>query len=62
MITWKRSKPSSCGTRIARIAFRIARNVLAILGVCFVYLLIVGYFQYQDAVAQPESVRGAIVR
>ncbi|HDR9756485.1 TPA: hypothetical protein ACK3Q6_001638 [Burkholderia cepacia] len=54
LITWKRTKHDSRGRRMARTAFRIGRNVLAILGVCFVYLLILGYFQYQDQAAQYE--------
>ena len=53
-ITWKRAKPETRTVRFARAVFRAARNVLAALGVCFVYLLIVGYFQYQDQTAQTE--------
>ncbi|MFM0243826.1 hypothetical protein [Paraburkholderia sediminicola] len=33
---------------VVRSVFRITRNVLAVLGVCFVYLLVLGYTQYQD--------------
>ncbi len=54
LITWKPVKPGNRGFRIARTLFRVARNVLASLGVCFVYLLIVGYLQYQDQAAQTE--------
>ncbi|WP_269501070.1 hypothetical protein [Burkholderia sp. IMCC1007] len=54
LITWKRTKPDSRAHRLARKAFRITRNVLAVLGVCFVYLLVLGYFQYQDQAAQYE--------
>ncbi|HDR8930469.1 TPA: hypothetical protein QDA84_000462 [Burkholderia vietnamiensis] len=53
-ITWKRAKPEARTVRVARAIFRVARNVLAALGLCFVYLLIVGYFQYQDQAAQTE--------
>ncbi|WP_186061050.1 hypothetical protein [Burkholderia gladioli] len=38
----------------ARAAFRWSRNVLAILGCCFLYMLIIGYFQYMDQVAQND--------
>lgn len=34
-----------------RSAFRIVRNVLAVLGMCFVYLLVTGYMQYEDRLA-----------
>lgn len=54
LITWKPAKPRNRGIRIARALLHVARNVLAALGVCFVYLLIVGYFQYQDQAAQTE--------
>ncbi|NTZ82237.1 hypothetical protein FCJ61_04185 [Burkholderia metallica] len=54
LITWKRTKRDSRAHRLARTTFRIARNVLAILGVCFVYLVVLGYFQYQDQAAQYE--------
>jgi hypothetical protein len=36
--------------RTTKSAFRIARNALAILGVFFAYLLVLGYMQYQDRV------------
>lgn len=39
------------GARAVKAAFRIARNTLAVLGVFFVYLLVVGYTQYQDRMA-----------
>ena len=39
------------GVRIAKRTFRVVRNVLAVLGVCFAYLLFVGFMQYQDRVA-----------
>lgn len=54
LITWKRVKHDTRGLRIARHIFRAFRNVLAVLGVFFVYLLILGYFQYQDQAAQTE--------
>ncbi|MBR7929434.1 hypothetical protein [Burkholderia ambifaria] len=54
LITWKRSKRDTRANRVARTAFRIIRNLLAVLGVCFVYLLVIGYFQYQDQAAQYE--------
>ncbi|MBR8435242.1 hypothetical protein KDW37_31275 [Burkholderia cenocepacia] len=54
LITWKRAERDSRARRLARKAFRIARNMLAVLGVCFVYLLVLGYFQYQDQAAQFE--------
>jgi len=37
--------------RALKSTFRIVRNVLAILGVCFAYLLFVGFMQYQDRAA-----------
>lgn len=37
--------------RTAKSALRFARNVLAVLGVCFVYLLVTGYMQYEDRLA-----------
>ncbi|KFX64233.1 hypothetical protein KBK24_0121570 [Burkholderia sp. K24] len=43
------------GARAVKSAFRILRNVLAILGACFVYLLVVGYMQYQDRAAAGDS-------
>ncbi|MBR8084603.1 hypothetical protein C6V04_04885 [Burkholderia multivorans] len=54
LITWKRAKRDTRGLRIARRLFRVFRNVLAVLGVFFVYLLVLGYFQYQDQAAQTE--------
>jgi hypothetical protein len=36
---------------MVRSVFRITRNILAVLGVCFVYLLVMGYSQYEDRVA-----------
>ena len=54
LITWKRGKRDSRVRRMARKAFLISRNVFAILGVCFAYFLILGYFQYQDQAAQCE--------
>ncbi|WP_261533588.1 hypothetical protein [Burkholderia multivorans] len=54
LITWKRAKPDAPARRMARAAFRVFRNVLAVLGVFFVYLLVLGYFQYQDQAAQTE--------
>jgi hypothetical protein len=37
--------------RALKSTLRIVRNVLAILGVCFAYLLFVGFMQYQDRAA-----------
>ena len=54
LITWSRTKRDSRVHRLARKTFSIARNVLAVLGVCFVYLIVLGYFQYQDQAAQYE--------
>lgn len=62
LITWKRSRPSSRAARVTRLMFRVVRNTLAVFGLCFVYFLIVGYFQYQDCIAEPEQVCGAISR
>jgi hypothetical protein len=39
------------GVRYAKRALRVVRNMLAILGVCFAYLLFVGFMQYQDRAA-----------
>jgi len=54
VITWKRTKPATRLKRVARVVFSGARNVFAVLGLCFAYLLILGYFQYQDQAAQTE--------
>ncbi|MBN6728519.1 hypothetical protein [Burkholderia multivorans] len=54
LITWKRAKRYTRGQRIVRSVFRGVRNLLAICGVFFVYLLVLGYFQYQDQAAQTE--------
>ncbi|MBR8054187.1 hypothetical protein [Burkholderia vietnamiensis] len=54
VITWKRTKRDSRARRMARKAFQISRNVFAVLGVCFAYFIILGYFQYQDQAAQYE--------
>jgi hypothetical protein len=43
------------GARAVKSAFRLVRNILAILGVCFVYLLYTGYMQYQDREAAGDS-------
>ncbi|WP_186107303.1 hypothetical protein [Burkholderia gladioli] len=40
--------------RVLVAMFRWGRNVAAMLGVCFAYLLIIGYFQYMDQVAQND--------
>jgi len=53
-ITWKRAKPDHRAARIARTLFRGMRNLLAVLGACFVYLLVIGYSQYKDQIAQTE--------
>lgn len=44
-------KHKSRSLRTAKSILRTARNVLAVLGVCFVYLLVTGYEQYQDRLA-----------
>ncbi|WP_041493238.1 hypothetical protein [Burkholderia lata] len=54
VITWKRAKQATRLKRVTRMAFRVTWNVLAVLGVCFIYLLVTGYAQYQDQVAQSE--------
>lgn len=54
LITWKRTKRDTRVRRFAHKGFRIARNVFAVLGVFFAYLVILGYFQYQDQAAQYE--------
>ncbi|MBP0714853.1 hypothetical protein ABXK61_16225 [Burkholderia sola] len=54
LITWSRSKPESRTRRIARLTLRALLYVFAILGVCFAYLLFVGYSQYQNEVAKGE--------
>lgn len=41
--------------KLVRSVFRITRNVLAVLGVCFVYLLITGVMQYEDRVAAGDT-------
>jgi hypothetical protein len=41
--------------RTAKSVFRYARNILAILGVCFVYLFVMGVMQYQDSVAAGDA-------
>ncbi|WP_454825362.1 hypothetical protein [Paraburkholderia xenovorans] len=43
------------GARAVKSAFRIVRNILAVLGVLFVYLLALGYMQYQDREAAGDS-------
>ncbi|WP_168793567.1 hypothetical protein [Paraburkholderia aromaticivorans] len=43
------------GARAVKSAFRIVRNILAVLGVLFVYLLYTGYMQYQDREAARHS-------
>jgi hypothetical protein len=40
---------------VGRSVFRTTRNILAVLGVCFVYLLLTGYEQYQDRVAAGDT-------
>ncbi|WP_186114018.1 hypothetical protein [Burkholderia gladioli] len=49
----ERQTPSR-GRRVLVAAFRWGRNLAAMLGVCFAYLLIIGYFQYMDQVAQND--------
>lgn len=40
--------------RTTKSMLRFARNVLAVLGVCFVYLLVTGYMQYEDRLASGD--------
>lgn len=49
----ERQTPSR-GRRVLVTAFRWGRNFAAMLGVCFAYLLIIGYFQYMDQVARND--------
>lgn len=44
----KEAVATSRATRAAKSIFRIVRNVLAVLGIVFVYLLVLGVQQYQD--------------
>ncbi|WP_028204987.1 hypothetical protein [Paraburkholderia nodosa] len=46
---------SSRGARALKRAFRIVRNALAVLGVAFVYLLVLGYQQYEDRLAAGDT-------
>jgi hypothetical protein len=41
--------------RTAKAVFRMTRNILAILGVCFIYLFVMGVMQYQDRVAAGDT-------
>ncbi|MFM0270136.1 hypothetical protein PQQ59_06095 [Paraburkholderia aspalathi] len=41
--------------RAVKLTLRVARNVLAVLGVCFVVLLGLGFMQYQDRVAAGDT-------
>ena len=41
--------------RTAKAVFRMTRNILAILGVCFVYLFVTGVMQYQDRLAAGDT-------
>jgi cell division protein FtsB len=41
--------------KLVQSVFRITRNVLAVLGVCFVYLLITGVMQYEDRLAAGDT-------
>lgn len=45
------AKQSRAGVRYAMRTLRVIRNLLAVLGVCFVYLLLIGFMQYQDRAA-----------
>lgn len=42
------STPSNRPAKVAKSVFRIVRNMFAILGVAFAYLLWTGYTQYQE--------------
>ncbi|QTD91778.1 hypothetical protein [Burkholderia anthina] len=48
IIIWHFRTKQSRARRVAGHVFRIARNALAVLGVFFAYLLILGYSQYVD--------------
>ncbi|POR52791.1 hypothetical protein B0G62_10488 [Paraburkholderia eburnea] len=43
------------GARAIRWTLRAARNVFAVLGVVFVYLLVLGYQQYTDRLAAGDT-------
>ncbi|MBN3811677.1 hypothetical protein [Paraburkholderia sp. Ac-20347] len=43
------------GARALVLTLRVARNVLAVLGVIFVYLLYTGWQQYEDRVAAGDT-------
>lgn len=43
------------GARAVKSAFRIARNVLAVMGVIFIYLLYTGWQQYEDRAAAGDT-------
>ncbi|MCA8026517.1 hypothetical protein [Burkholderia cepacia] len=53
-IIWKRAKPAGRLKRVARMTFRVIWHVLAVLGACFVYFLVLGYLQYQNEAAKTE--------
>jgi hypothetical protein len=46
---------SSRAARAAKWTLRVARNVFAVLGVLFVYLLVMGAMQYQDRIAAGDT-------
>ena len=51
----KEAVATSRATRAAKSIFRITRNVLAVFGVLFVYLLVMGVMQYQDRMDAGDS-------
>lgn len=51
----KEAVATSRATRAAKSIFRITRNVLAVMGVIFAYLLYTGWQQYEDRVASGDT-------
>jgi hypothetical protein len=54
----KTAKAPKRATRVAMTFFRFTRNLLAVCGVLFVYLLYTGYQQYQDRLANGDITCG----
>ncbi|WP_342705191.1 hypothetical protein OHZ10_29370 [Burkholderia arboris] len=54
LITWKRAQSPRRLQRLASVTFRIGRNLFAVLGVFFAYLIVLGYLQYQHQAAKFE--------
>jgi hypothetical protein len=53
-IIWNIRAKQTRARRIAGHAFRIGRNALALLGVFFIYLMLLGYGQYVDQAAAQQ--------